>query len=150
MPVRRPGFGRPTIVAVPFVVPYGYVSPVMVQEPPPSVADEYVSAPPPSAPSGPDMSPPPSTQPQQPPQPPPPEIVQPPPTPAPEPKDQSMGSHQDVSQDRTPGPDVYHWVDDEGVENYSTSVPPEYRKRAKKVGGQLSGVVWTNPPPGAH
>jgi hypothetical protein len=59
---------------------------------------------------------------------------------------QSMGSRDDLVKDTTPGPDVWHWVDDEGVDNYSTSVPPEMRNRATKVGARLSGVVWTNAP----
>jgi hypothetical protein len=57
---------------------------------------------------------------------------------------ESMGSRADVLQDTGPGPDVYHWVDADGVDNYSTSVPPEARAHATKVGIRLSGVVWTN------
>jgi hypothetical protein len=57
-----------------------------------------------------------------------------------------MGSREDVVRDTGPGPDVWHWVDDEGVDNYSTSVPPAMRSRATKVGARLSGVVWTNAP----
>jgi hypothetical protein len=34
---------------------------------------------------------------------------------------------------RTPGPDVYHWTDADGVEMYSTRVPPEARGKAKKL-----------------
>ena len=62
----------------------------------------------------------------------------------------SMGRAEDVVADRTPGNDIYHWVDDDGVDNYSTFVPPAYRSKATKVGAQLSGVVWTNPPKSTH
>jgi len=34
---------------------------------------------------------------------------------------------------RVPGPDVFSWTDDDGVVNYSTRVPAEARKRAKKL-----------------
>lgn len=36
----------------------------------------------------------------------------------------------------TPGNDVYRWTDAEGVVHYSTSVPPEARATAKKVGSR--------------
>jgi len=49
-------------------------------------------------------------------------------------------------REEAPGEDVYHWVDAEGVDNYSTSVPPDARARAKKVEARLSGVVWVNGP----
>ena len=34
---------------------------------------------------------------------------------------------------RVPGPDVFQWTDEDGVVNYSTRVPPDARKRAKKL-----------------
>jgi hypothetical protein len=33
----------------------------------------------------------------------------------------------------TPGPDVYSWTDDDGVVHYSTRVPADAKKRAKKL-----------------
>lgn len=34
---------------------------------------------------------------------------------------------------RVPGPDVFQWTDEDGVVNYSTRVPADARKRAKKL-----------------
>lgn len=34
---------------------------------------------------------------------------------------------------RVPGPDVFLWTDEDGVVNYSTRVPADARKRAKKL-----------------
>ncbi len=34
---------------------------------------------------------------------------------------------------RGPGPDVFQWTDEDGVVNYSTRVPADARKRAKKL-----------------
>lgn len=34
---------------------------------------------------------------------------------------------------RTPGPDVFHWTDADGVLNYSTRVPVDVRAKAKKL-----------------
>ena len=34
---------------------------------------------------------------------------------------------------RVPGPDVFSWTDDDGVVHYSTRVPPDAKKRAKKL-----------------
>lgn len=47
--------------------------------------------------------------------------------------------------DTRPGPDVYHWVDANGVQHYSTRVPPEARARAVKIGRRESGVTVTLP-----
>jgi hypothetical protein len=33
----------------------------------------------------------------------------------------------------TPGPDVYLWVDEDGVTHYSTNVPDAYKAKAKKL-----------------
>jgi hypothetical protein len=33
-----------------------------------------------------------------------------------------------------PPKEVYHWVDNDNVHHYSTSVPPEWRAKAEKVG----------------
>ncbi len=34
---------------------------------------------------------------------------------------------------REPGPDVFAWTDEDGVVNYSTRVPADARKKAKKI-----------------
>jgi hypothetical protein len=35
---------------------------------------------------------------------------------------------------RVPGPDVFTWIDDDGVTHFSTRVPSEAKARARKVG----------------
>jgi len=57
---------------------------------------------------------------------------------------ESMGSVE--LRNDAPQPEVFHWVDDEGVDNYSTSVPDEMRERAKVVDAKLSGIVWNAGP----
>ncbi|MBX7102034.1 MAG: DUF4124 domain-containing protein, partial [Myxococcaceae bacterium] len=37
---------------------------------------------------------------------------------------------------RTPGNDIYRWVDADGVQHFSTKVPPEQKGKATKVGAR--------------
>ena len=64
------------------------------------------------------------------PEPPPPAAVTPPPPPAATPP---PATPPPAPAPRTPGPDIYHWTDADGVEQYSTRVPPSARGKAKKV-----------------
>ncbi|MFT3836929.1 MAG: hypothetical protein QM723_08025 [Myxococcaceae bacterium] len=38
-----------------------------------------------------------------------------------------------VEKPRTPGPEVYMWVDEDNVTHYSTNVPDQYKAKAKKL-----------------
>ncbi len=40
-------------------------------------------------------------------------------------------------------PDVFHWVDEDGVDHYSTNLPDEARGKATKMGYDGSLVSWT-------
>ncbi len=60
------------------------------------------------------------------PAPPPPPVALPLPAPVPLPSAAPLGP-------RVPGPDVFLWTDEDGVVHYSTRVPADARKRAKKL-----------------
>jgi hypothetical protein len=107
---------------------------------------ESVTQPAEIPPPPPDAAPPESLGPSPEAAPPPPNAPPPPPPQGRAPNaSESMGAPSDITEDTTPGPAVYHWVDEDGVDNYSTTVPPEYRSKATKIGGQLSGIVWSAP-----
>lgn len=72
-----------------------------------------------------------------PPPPPPPQVVvvhvAPEPTPAPAPAPAVAVVPVTPPGPKVPGPDVFSWTDDDGVVHYSTRVPADAKKRAKKV-----------------
>ncbi len=59
------------------------------------------------------------------------EAPAPPPTPAPAPVAEAP---KPPLGPRVPGPDVFTWLDQDGVTHYSTRVPSSVKARAKKVG----------------
>ncbi len=124
--VRDTGRSRVVVPQYPVVVPYYYYWVPPPEPPPPQVIYiEREPAPPP-----------------EPPPPPPPQVIvvqvaAPAPPPAPEPVPVPVPAPAPVVAvplpPREPGPDVFQWTDEDGVVNYSTRVPADARKKAKKI-----------------